>query len=84
MEIQRRAAAGKGLEIEDAAARRLARAARDTPREVLALLRPACQEALVAQRTCVDHTIARRVLERSGIGVWASPPEAYGVSTSPT
>lgn len=66
------AARGRGLELDDDATRRLARASRETPRRALALLDAVCDEvtaagAAVATLELVDRALAREGVDADGL-----------------
>jgi Holliday junction DNA helicase RuvB len=66
-EVLRRAAERMGLTIDDDAVRKLAAVARGTPREALALLEAARDEAALAGRTRIDDGLAGRALGQLGL-----------------
>jgi Holliday junction DNA helicase RuvB len=66
-ELLRRTAARESVQIDDDATRLLAGVSRDTPREALALMSSACDEARLDSRSTIDGQKVRRVLERRGI-----------------
>jgi Holliday junction DNA helicase RuvB len=66
-EILQHAARRDGFELSLGAARRLARASRDTPREAVALLAALREEASLNGCTAIGDAVAREVLDRLGI-----------------
>jgi Holliday junction DNA helicase RuvB len=66
-ELVRRAAAKRGIAIDDPAAAALAQVARGTPREALRLMRRAHDQASIGGQEAIDAGIAAATLRRLGI-----------------